>query len=89
MQHRATVAFWQNYQALPAAVRSRADKQFELLKSNPQHPSLQFKKISDRLGQELWSARVTLNYRVLALKRADGYLWFWIGNHDAYDLLIS
>ena len=89
MQNRATSAFWQKYQALPAAVRGRADKQFALLKSNPQHPSLQFKKIGDRLGQELWSARVTLNYRALALKRADGYLWFWIGDHDAYDLLIS
>ena len=88
MQNRATSAFWQKYQALPAAVRGRADKQFALLKGNPRHPSLQFKKIGDRLGQELWSARVTLNYRALALKRADGYLWFWIGDHDAYDLLI-
>jgi hypothetical protein len=60
-----------------------------LLKANPQHPSLQFKKIGERQGQELWSARVTLNYRVLALKRPYGYLWFWIGGHETYEILIS
>jgi hypothetical protein len=30
-----------------------------------------------------------LNYRALAIKGADGYLWFWIGDHTAYDSLIS
>jgi len=67
----------------------RADKQFALLKLNPQHPSLQFKKVGDRLGHEIWSARVTLSYRALAIKRPDGYLWFWIGNHEAYDTIIA
>ena len=43
MEHRATEAFWQAYQALPPEIRNRADKQFALLKSNPQYPSLQFK----------------------------------------------
>jgi hypothetical protein len=35
-----------------------------------------------------WSARVTLNYRALALKRPDGFLWFWIGDHKTYEELI-
>jgi hypothetical protein len=30
-----------------------------------------------------------LNYRPLAIKRADGYLWFWIGDHTTYGALIS
>ncbi len=89
MLHRATADFWQQYRALPPNVRNRADKQFALIKTNPQHPSLQFKKIGNRLGQELWSARVTLGYRVLAFKRADGYLWWWIGDHQTYNFLIS
>jgi len=29
------------------------------------------------------SARVTLNYRAVRSKRADGFLWFWIGDHKA------
>jgi hypothetical protein len=89
MQHLAASDFWRQYLALPLIIRVRADKQFSLLKANPQHPSLQFKRIGDRNGLDLWSARVTLNYRALAIKRADGYLWFWIGDHKAYDALIA
>jgi hypothetical protein len=88
MEHRATEAFWRAYEALPLEIRNRADKQFALLKSDPQHPSLQFKKIGESRGQEVWSARVTLNYRTLALRRAGGFLWFWIGDHKSYEQLI-
>jgi hypothetical protein len=88
MQHRATDAFWRAYQALPPEIRNRADKQFALLKSNPQYPSLHFRKVGESRRQEVWSARVTLNYRALALKRADGFLWFWIGDHRTYEELI-
>jgi hypothetical protein len=89
MQHNAATDFWREYLALPQEVRARADKQFSLLKANPQHPSLQFKKVGERHGQEIWSARITLNYLALAIRRADGYLWFWIGDHKTYAKLIS
>jgi hypothetical protein len=89
MQHRAATDFWQLYRALPQEVRNRADKQFSSLKANSQHPSLQFKSVGERHSEEIWSARVTLNHRALAIKRADGYLWFWIGDHKTYEALIS
>jgi hypothetical protein len=89
MQHRAATDFWQQYRALPQDIRDRADKQFSLLKANPNHPSLHFKKIGERDQREIWSARVTLNYRALAIRQPDGYLWFWIGDHKTYDTLIS
>jgi hypothetical protein len=89
VEHHATEQFWEACLSLPKEIRARADKQFSLLKANPQHPSLQFKKVGERHGQEVWSARVTLKYRALALKRTDGYLWFWIGDHQAYEALIS
>jgi hypothetical protein len=60
MQHRATTDFWRQYDALSVEVRARAGKQFSVLKANTQHPSLQFKKVRERLGQEIWSARVTV-----------------------------
>jgi hypothetical protein len=66
MMHRANADFWNDYDALPGDIRPRADKQFALLKSNPNHPSLQFKKLGERNGQEIWSARVRLKYRALA-----------------------
>ena len=89
MIHRANSDFWDDYKALSPDLRGRTDKQFALLKSDPRHPSLQFKKLGDRKGQEIWSARVTLKYRALAVKLPDEYLWFWIGEHNVYDVLIK
>jgi hypothetical protein len=65
---------------MPEAIRSLADKNFELLKANPRHPSVQLKK----MGQ-FWSARVGLRYRALAKERPEGLVWFWIGPHGTYD----
>jgi hypothetical protein len=45
------------YQALPLPVRKLADANFELLKRDPRHPSLQFKRVG-----HYWSARVGLRY---------------------------
>ena len=59
VEHEAANTFWRAYEKLPSNVQTRADKQFSLLKDNPYHPSLQFKKIVERQGEELWSARVT------------------------------
>ena len=89
MNHRANADFWNDYRALPADISAHADKQFALLRNNPRHPSLQFKKLGERSGQEIWSARVTLKYRALAVKFSDEYLWFWIGEHNVYDTLTS
>jgi hypothetical protein len=89
MIHRANADFWNDYRKLPAAIRARADKQFALLKANPQHPSLQFKNLGVRNGQEIWSAWVTLKYRVLAFKVSDEYVWFWIGEHGFYNTLVK
>jgi hypothetical protein len=61
MRHHATAEFWRAYRALPQEICNRANEKFLLLKANQQHPSLQFKKLGERQGQEIWSARVTLN----------------------------
>ena len=45
MRHFASAEFWGAYQSLPERVRDLADKNFELLKQNPKHPSLRFKKV--------------------------------------------
>jgi hypothetical protein len=73
MVHRANASFWKAYDALPAEIRSRADKQFALLKADPLYPSLRFKKIGEREGHEVWSARITLKYRALAIKLPDEF----------------
>jgi len=45
LKHTASVRFWALYDALPARVRAVADKNFQLLKSDPKHPSLHFKRL--------------------------------------------
>jgi hypothetical protein len=81
MRHFASLAFWQAYAKLPDNVRALADKNYALLKDNPQHPSLHFKKAG-----RFWSARIGLRYRALAIEVDDGL--FWIGSHADYDALI-
>jgi hypothetical protein len=70
---------------LPARVRSLADKNFALLKQDPKHPSLHFKRIKD----DLWSVRVGRNHRAPAIEGKDGFQWFWIGSHADYDRLVG
>jgi len=84
MNHFATSEFWYLYRRLPEQVRLLADKNFALLRSDPHHPSLRFRKVGD-----FWSARVGLHYRALAKQRAEGLVWFWIGHHSEYDQLLS
>lgn len=84
MTHRATSRFWRCYHALPAAVQELADRSFALLKADSGHSSLHFKKIG-----QLWSARVGLHYRALAIEVGDDLAWFWIGSHSEYDRLIK
>jgi hypothetical protein len=81
--HHATADFWQCYRALPVQARDGADRAFALLKADPKHPSLHFKKL-DRF----WSARVGLHYRALGIDVSDGVLWFWIGSHAEYDAIV-
>ena len=68
------------YEALPRDVREVADKNFELLKENPRHPSLHFKRIG-----ELWSVGAGLHHRALGVEVADGITWIWIGTHGQYE----
>ncbi len=82
MKHSASSRFWQRYAALPEEIRTVADKGYELLKQDPRHPSLHFKKLG-----KFWSARVGMHYRALAVEVDDEMLWVWIGTHAEYDRL--
>ena len=84
MKHFASSRFWSCYERLPENVRTLADKNFELLKTNPQHPSLHFKKI-----RQYRSVRIGLAHRALAVEVENGLLWFWIGTHAEYDALLG
>ena len=82
MIHYASPSFWSAYESLPPSVRRVADNNYQILKENPSHPSLHFKKVG-----RYWSVRVGIHYRALAVEVDDGLLWFWIGSHAEYDKL--
>jgi len=52
MRHYASASFWEAYNHLPQKIQKLADKNFELLKQDPLHPSIHFKKVKN-----YWSAR--------------------------------
>jgi len=70
MQSRTTQRFRERYGDLPENVQERTRKSYRLWKNNPQHPSLNFKKVHPT--DPVYSARVGLSYRVVGLKRDDG-----------------
>ena len=83
MKSSTTTKFWQGYDRLPMAVQKAARKQYRLWLSDPRHRSLNFKPIG-----ELWSVRVTDDYRALAIFDQGTYFWFWIGTHAEYDQIL-
>lgn len=87
MNSRGTPRFWTAYRELPEPAREAARKAYRLFQENPNHPSLQFKKIHAR--QPIYSVRITLGYRALALVENDDVTWFWIGSHADYDRLLK
>jgi hypothetical protein len=83
MRHFASASFWTAYEALPGHIRTQADNQYDLLKSDPRHPSLYLKRVGS-----YWSVRIGRRYRALAAETDEGLIWFWIGSHGDYDKII-
>ena len=84
MKHFASSDFWEYYRKLPQSIQELADAHFALLKENPSHPSLHFKKAG-----KYRSVRIGMHYRALAIEVPEGLLWFWIGSHSDYDKILA
>jgi len=82
--HRTTRRFRDCFHGLPAAVQRVAEEKFDLLKRNPRHPSLHFKRVG-----KFWSARVGLDHRALAVQDGPDFIWVWIGSHNEYARLLK
>jgi hypothetical protein len=65
------------FNKLPAPIQITARKNYKLIKDNPRHPSLHFKKVGG-----FWSARVGIHNRALALEDKGDFIWVWIGTHE-------
>lgn len=87
MKSRATKDFWRLYRRLPRDVREQADAAFELFEMNPRQRGLAFKCVYRK--RQLYSARIGLHYRTLAIKHEETLYWFWIGSHAEYDAILD
>jgi mRNA-degrading endonuclease HigB of HigAB toxin-antitoxin module len=68
-------------------VQQQASKAYTLWKTDPYHPSLQFKRVSQK--QPIYSVRIGLNYRALGLLESNHIYWYWMGTHNEYDELLK
>jgi hypothetical protein len=84
MTSSASPRFWRCYNGLPPEIRKLADKNFQLFRLNPQHPSLHF----ERKKPEVWAVRLSSGHRALGRQIGDHLVWFWIGPHDEYERLL-
>jgi hypothetical protein len=87
MKSSVTKDFRHRFSQLPAPVQEQAARAYAFWRSDPNHSSLQFKRVSRR--QPIYSVRVGLGYRALGLRVSDHMYWFWIGPHADYDKLLS
>ena len=86
MHSRTTRQFWRRFSELPLDVQRDAKRAYRLFQSNPSHPGLQFKKLEGE--DDIYSARIGLDYRALAVMKRDRIVWYWIGSHSDYDRLV-
>ncbi len=86
MQSRATRQFWRLFSDLPLDTQRDAKRAYRLFASNRAHPGLHFKKLEGE--DDIYSARIGLDYRALAVMKKDRIVWYWIGGHSEYDRLI-
>lgn len=87
MISRTTPEFWECFDVLPGVVQRQAERAYGVWLDNPHHPGLQFKCLDRTEG--VYSVRVGLHWRALALRDGDTCTWFWIGSHAEYDRLIG
>jgi plasmid maintenance system killer protein len=87
VKSRTTAQFRKMYADLPKQVQEQTRKAYLQFKQDPSYPSLRFKKIHPKLP--IYSARINKNYRAVGQLEGDTAIWFWIGSHAEYDMLLE
>ena len=83
MTSRGTADFWRLYRELPQNLQQAARVAYRKFRENPAHPSLRLERL--RTDPRAWSVRVSLNYRAVAFRQGEEWIWIWIGNHKEFD----
>ena len=80
MQIYFTRSFKKDYKKLPVNIQKAVDKQLGWLLENPDHPSLNLKKMRD--PRDIRECRVTWGYRFTLQIKEDAYILRRVGTHD-------
>lgn len=83
MTSRGSGDFWKLYRELPPQVQTAARKAYQVFFDNPAHPGLRLERL--RSDRRAWSVRISRDYRAVALRAGNDWLWLWIGTHKDFD----
>ena len=86
MTSRTTSKFWKAYNRLDEQTKEQARASYKLFEADPQHPSLQFKKVHAK--KPIYSARINVDYRAVGILEESEIIRFWIGPHNDYEKLL-
>ena len=75
------------FKNLPNRIQQRARRSYKLWRENPDHPGLEYKRISR--AKPVYSARIGIGWSALCIKKNNYVIWFWIGSHADYDKIIA
>lgn len=89
MKSELNADFIELFRELPERVQRTARKNYKLWKKNPDHPSLEFKRVKGTTNT--FAIRVGIGWRAVGVFRENhnSMVWFWIGSHAEYDKLLK
>ena len=87
MISRRTPRFRKAFGELPDEIKEAARASYRRFRDDPTHPSLHLKQVHPT--ELIYSVRISLQYRALAVREGDTFVWFWIGTHSQYDALLK
>ena len=87
MKSRTTAQFREMFADLPKSVQAQTRKAYRQFKQDPSYPSLRFKKVHPKLP--IYFARINRDYRAVGQLEDDTVIWFWVGSHAEYNLLLD
>ncbi len=75
------------FEQLPDEIQKKAREAYRMWKKDPWDKRVRFKQV--HRTKPIYSVRIGLGWRALGVKSGNDMIWFWIGSHADYDILLS
>lgn len=87
MKSRTTAQFRKQFADLLKLIQEQTRKAYRQFEQDSSYPGLRFKKVHPKLP--IYSARINRDYRAVGQLSEDTVIWFWVGSHAEYELLLD